>query len=321
MNMSHRKFPFIYLGATIDLGITRAGHCAGLIQSFDNKLNGWYQRSLDHAGRLVLINHVLNTIPNYFLGTNTIPTSICNMLEQKMAHFWWGGGTKHHWTKWEDLCLPKEEGGIGTRRLKTLEVAFSLKLWWKVHHENSIWARFMRAKYWREGSMEAHLIDSSIWKRITRVDDLASSLCDFQDDGTPIWNPEPEGFSLKSAYNHCRATSNVSKAFQFMWDPSQNPKVSIFMWKIYTRSLSTPDNLRKLGFQLPSVCPLCMHANYTIKHCLIDCPKITMVWEHFSRCHGFTHCNTPTRMTQTRETADRCATELVSEFATFSKQF
>ncbi|VFQ73493.1 unnamed protein product [Cuscuta campestris] len=150
MNMSHKKFPFIHLGTPIDLGITRAGHCAGLIQSFDSKLNGWYQRSLDHAGRLVLINHVLNTIPNYFLGTNTIPTSICNMLEQKMAHFWWGGGTKHHWTKWEDLCLPKEEGGIGTRRLKTLEAAFSLKLWWKVHHENSIWARFMRAKYWRE---------------------------------------------------------------------------------------------------------------------------------------------------------------------------
>ncbi|VFQ62237.1 unnamed protein product [Cuscuta campestris] len=40
--------------------------------------------------------------------------------------------------------------------------------------------------------------------------------------------------------------------------------------------------------------------------------------------HGYVGkdgCNTPTRMTQTRETADRCATELVSEFATFSKQF
>ncbi|VFQ79302.1 unnamed protein product [Cuscuta campestris] len=46
-----------------------------------------------------------------------------------------------------------EEGGIGTRNLESLEEAYSLKLWWKFHMDDGIWARLMRAKYWRDGKL------------------------------------------------------------------------------------------------------------------------------------------------------------------------
>ncbi|VFQ64221.1 unnamed protein product [Cuscuta campestris] len=296
LTMPHRKLPFTYLGSPIHSGITRKHHCTSLISSFDKKLNGWYQKNLDQAGRLILINHVLNTIPNYFLAANTVPRSIINLLHQKMAGFWWGcGQKKHHWLKWDSLSLPKEEGGIGTRDFQSLEEAFSLKLWWKYQHNNSLWGRFMRAKYHRRGEMECHLVDSPTWTRITRINVKALNHCHTTEEEAFIWNEDPSGqFTLKSAYEVCRTNSSPSLAFHNIWESPQKSKISIFMWKLLRKCLPIPENLRRLGFALPSVCPFCMNSSLTTKHSLIDCAKIVDIWRHYARCLNFLHTESST---------------------------
>ncbi|VFQ88343.1 unnamed protein product [Cuscuta campestris] len=296
LTMPHRKLPFTYLGSPIHSSITRKHHCTLLISSFDKKLNGWYQKHLDQAGRLILINHVLNTIHNYFLTANTVPKSIINLLHQKMARFWWGcGQKKHHWLKWESLSLPKEEGDIGTRDFQSLEEAFSLKLWWKYEHNNSLWGRFMRAKYHRRGEMECHLVDSPTWTRITRINVKALNHCHTTEEEAFIWNEDPSGqFTLKSAYEVCRTNSSPSLAFHNIWESPQKSKISIFMWKLLRKCLSIPENLRKLGFALPSVCPFCMNSSLTAKHSLIDCAKIVDIWRHYARCLNFLHTESST---------------------------
>ncbi|VFQ83938.1 unnamed protein product [Cuscuta campestris] len=224
--MPHKSFPFTYLGVPIDLGITRKIHCSKLIQSFANKLNGWLQKNLDQAGRLVLIKHVLNILPNYFLAVNTIPKAISHLLEQKMARFWWGGGYRHHWISLEKLCFPKEKGGLGIRDLKSLEDSFSLKLWWKFHQDNVLWARLMRSKYWREGDIWEALTDFPVWKRISRIDEIASNACAVNEDGSMVWSLEANGyFSLKSAFDFCRPSSPpIVASFKYLWMKPQNPK-------------------------------------------------------------------------------------------------
>ncbi|RAL47309.1 hypothetical protein DM860_013274 [Cuscuta australis] len=61
------------------------------------------------------------------------------------------------------------------------------------------------------------------------------------------------------------------------------------MWKLLNGCLLTPENLQKLGFQLPSMCSFCKASSFTIKHTLVDCPEIGIVWRHFSMCFGFPH--------------------------------
>ncbi|VFQ84578.1 unnamed protein product [Cuscuta campestris] len=296
LNMPHRKLPFSYLGSPIHSGITRKQHCTRLISSFEKKLNGWYQKNLDQAGRLILINHVLNTIPNYFLAANTLPKTITNLLHQKMTSFWWGGGKKnHHWLKWETLSLPKKEGGIGTRDFHALEEAFSLKLWWKFHHNNSLWGRFMKAKYQRNGEMECHLVDSPIWTRISRINTKALNHCHITEEESFIWNEDQtRDFTLGSAYEICRPKSNPSFAFQCIWESPKKSKISIFMWKLLRKCLPIPDNLRRLGFSLPSMCPFCRNSSLSAKHCLIDCDKIVDIWRYFAGCLNFLHTESPT---------------------------
>ncbi|VFQ96180.1 unnamed protein product [Cuscuta campestris] len=296
LTMPHRKLPFSYVGSPIHSGITRKHHCTLLISSFDKKLNGWYQKNLDQAGRLILINHVLNIIPNYFLAANTVPKSIINLLHQKMARFWWGcGQKKHHWLKWESLSLPKEEGGIGTRDIQSLEEAFSLKLWWKYPHNNSLWGRFMRAKYHRRGEMECHLVDSPTWTRITRINVKSLNHCHTTEEEAFIWNEDPSGqFTLKSAYEVCKTNSSPSLGFHNIWESPQKSKISIFMWKLLRKCLPIPENLQKLGFALPYVCPFCMNSSLIAKHSLIDCAKIVDIRGHYARCLNFLHTESST---------------------------
>ncbi|KAH6782021.1 hypothetical protein C2S52_001168 [Perilla frutescens var. hirtella] len=52
-----------------------------------------------------------------------------------------------HWISWETICLPISEGGLGIRQFGDLVTAFSWKLWWRFRARDSLWARYMWAKY------------------------------------------------------------------------------------------------------------------------------------------------------------------------------
>ncbi|VFQ66933.1 unnamed protein product [Cuscuta campestris] len=56
------------------------------------------------------------------------------------------GNNKYHWTKWEDVCKPKEEGGLGVRDIRDIQDAYSIKMWWNFRYHNNKWAQFMRQK-------------------------------------------------------------------------------------------------------------------------------------------------------------------------------
>ncbi|VFQ89227.1 unnamed protein product [Cuscuta campestris] len=281
LDMQHKKLPFTYLGISIDKGITRTQHCNQLITAFDRKLGSWQFKQLDQAGRLILINHVLNTLPIFFLGSSTLPKSVQNILKQKMSRFWWK--SKHHWVNWEDICTPKEEGGLGIRDLSSLQDSFSLKLWWNYHSNTSLWAKFMHAKYERDGEMEAHIIDSPVWKRIVEIDEIGVVNTTENEEGILNWEQTSDKlFSLSSAYDICRVSRPTCRYFMYIWGKGQNPKVSIFLWKLFKKALPIPENLERLGFHLPSVCFLCHNGPYTASHCLLEC-------QQFASCATMVH--------------------------------
>ena len=54
-----------------------------------------------------------------------------------------------HWTAWEKLCYPLEEGGLGLRSFEDMSLAFACKLWWRLRKKESIWTEFMHDEYIR----------------------------------------------------------------------------------------------------------------------------------------------------------------------------
>jgi len=45
---------------------------------------------------------------------------------------------------WRDVCVPKEEGGLGLRSLEEANKVSCLKLIWRLLSSNSLWVQWLR---------------------------------------------------------------------------------------------------------------------------------------------------------------------------------
>ena len=84
------------------------------------KLQGWKEKLLSQAGKEVLLKVVIQAIPTFAMSRFRLPVGLCQDIEMLAHRFWWGQRgerRKIHWKKWEVLCKPKEEGGMGFKDL------------------------------------------------------------------------------------------------------------------------------------------------------------------------------------------------------------
>ena len=63
----------------------------------------------------------------------------------------WGGEEgrrKITWVGWEDICLPKEKGGLGVKNIRLFNVALLRKWKWRVYSDhNCLWQQVLCSKY------------------------------------------------------------------------------------------------------------------------------------------------------------------------------
>ena len=67
---------------------------------------------------MILINSVLTSIPIYFLSFFRVPRQVISKITRLQRNFLWGGAADQNkipWIKWEKVCLPKEQGGLGVK--------------------------------------------------------------------------------------------------------------------------------------------------------------------------------------------------------------
>ncbi|XP_019157363.1 PREDICTED: uncharacterized protein LOC109153925 [Ipomoea nil] len=94
----------------------------------------WGNRFLSRGGREVLLKTVLQSIPNYAMNVFLHPNGLSEEIEKIMNFFWWGcerrerGGIR--WSQWKDLCVPKQFGGMGFRRVREMNLAMLGKQGW-----------------------------------------------------------------------------------------------------------------------------------------------------------------------------------------------
>lgn len=77
-------------------------------------------RSLSKAGRTTLIKAVA-TMPLYCMSTFLLPKGWCLEIDRLLKDFWWrfSDQKKRNFTPraWDAICLPKDKGGLGLRRM------------------------------------------------------------------------------------------------------------------------------------------------------------------------------------------------------------
>ena len=170
------SLPLKYLG--VPLISTRLSHCdcQPLIDKLLARIQAWTSRSLSFAGRLQLLNSVLYNIQMYWCSMFIISKYTIAKIEQIFSSFLWSGkvGNAHRAKiRWESVCLPKEEGGLGLRRVKDANDASVMKHIWNLFYRNdSLWVAWVQRLYLRQGSVWSAKIPSNCswsWRKILQL--------------------------------------------------------------------------------------------------------------------------------------------------------
>ncbi|XP_033129360.1 uncharacterized protein LOC117126082 [Brassica rapa] len=105
-----------YLRIPEDISGSKCKLFAFLKEKLLHRVNGWTGRWLSKGGKEVLIKSILLALPTYVMSSFLLPLEICENLASAIAQFWWSSNPPKrgiHWAKWEKMCAPREEGGIG----------------------------------------------------------------------------------------------------------------------------------------------------------------------------------------------------------------
>ncbi|GJY18410.1 hypothetical protein Tco_0389901 [Tanacetum coccineum] len=141
--------PIKYLGVPLISSRLLYKDCKILVEKVHKRIGDWKNKWLSFAGRHQLVISVLSSMHIYWASVFILPMGIINHIEQLMSGFLWcQGDMKRGKAKvlWEDVCLPKQEGGLGIRRLENFNVALMCTHVWKiVTRKESLWVKWIHA--------------------------------------------------------------------------------------------------------------------------------------------------------------------------------
>ena len=134
------NLPIRYFGIPIITTKLRVNDCAALVESVEARIRSWASRFLSFAGRLQLIHSILSNIHIFWSSHLILPKSVLNNVEQKLRAFLWTGAelrTVGAKVSWKEVCLPKQEGGLGVKDLKAWNKALMLRHFWHLIFDES----------------------------------------------------------------------------------------------------------------------------------------------------------------------------------------
>ena len=172
------RFPMKYLGVPLISTRLSQSDCQPLLDKILGIIHSWTSRALSYAGRLQLIGSVLYSIQQYWCSLFVIPKFTIAKIEQAFISFLWSGKTGNsHRAKisWESVSLPKEEGGLGMRRIKDSNDANVMKHIWNLfYRKDSLWVAWVRRRYLRSRSLWCAKIPSICswsWRKLLQLRD------------------------------------------------------------------------------------------------------------------------------------------------------
>ncbi|XP_018474005.2 uncharacterized protein LOC108845266 [Raphanus sativus] len=153
-----------------------------LVEKIRKRIGSWTGRFLSYAGHLQLINSVIRSLTNFWMADFRLPSGCIKEIDRICSAFLWSGpelnGRKAK-ISWSEVCRTKQEGGLGLRPLKEVNLVSVLKLLWRVLSAKSLWVNWIKIYLIRKSSIwmikESTQGGSWMWRKILKCRELAKS--------------------------------------------------------------------------------------------------------------------------------------------------
>eukprot|EP00253_Pinus_taeda_P009559 PITA_09559 len=215
--------PSKYLGAPLMVSTLKHASWRTLLDKLEARLSSWTFRSLNIAGRLILIKSVLQAMPLYLFSILAAPKWVLKAIRNLQRSFLWGStGLNRKWAlvNWKEVCQPKSNGGLGLWDPLQSNNTVGARIWWNLLVKPHIpWAKLWQAKY----------APGSHWDELIRISPSIS--------GSMIWNASKIHCTFIQENSFWEIHSGKSARF---WEDSwqQLPKIaSIFHKPIWKNSM------------------------------------------------------------------------------------
>ncbi|GAU42449.1 hypothetical protein TSUD_247910 [Trifolium subterraneum] len=216
----------------------------------------------------------------FYLSFLKTPVKVWKQIVRLQRNLLWGGAgqdRKIAWVSWENICGPKNRGGLGIRDIRAVNLALLGKWRWRV----------ITGGWKRELSVAEFDLLQDLLHVVTQ-----SPLLEMEDSW--VWTLDPtSSYSVKSAYLAITSVeaapeqnSILTRVWKF-WAPS---KVIVLSWKLLQDRVPIRQNiLRRRVFREASMsfCALCGDFVESVDHLFITCDCISKFWNNIARWLGF----------------------------------
>ncbi|GJS64451.1 putative reverse transcriptase domain, reverse transcriptase zinc-binding domain protein [Tanacetum coccineum] len=321
MPFAEGNLPVKYLGVPLISSRLLNKDCKVLVEKAKNRIEDWKNKSLSFAGRLQLCKSVISSLHVYWASVLIIPKGIIYDIQSLIRGFLWCNGEyKRGKAKvaWDDICLPKCEGGLGLRSLDLFNMALmTTHIWNIVSNKESLWVRWIHTYKLRNRSFWDLPIKDNVswgWLKLLQLRVLVRpffwvKLGNGRDTSvwhdTPILNliPAPNldentvdcirwrdingvfsEFSVSRAWEAFRPHGNEVNWFRIVWFPHSIRRYSFHLWLVMRNSLKTQDKLRQWDVGINTNlnllrCSLCNTQSDSHAHLFFECPYSSKVWK------------------------------------------
>ncbi|XP_074265579.1 uncharacterized protein LOC141588018 [Silene latifolia] len=253
------SMPFRYLWVPVQATRLTKIECNILVEKMVNRIRSLGAKKLSYAGRLVLINSLLNTLHNYWSGIFLIPKCVVKRIEAVCRNYLWDGLADYHRVPsvgWDKVTLPKEEGGLGIKRTALWNIASVAKLVdWLCCKADRLWIRWVnqvhiKGRSWHDYQLPADVAWS--WKNVCKVKDMIKDAY-VEDQSTP----DGVGFTIRRCYKWLRHKAAPQNWAHAIWNSWNVPKHSLITWISMNNGLNTRAKLFSYGYCQEQHCCIC----------------------------------------------------------------
>ncbi|XP_074314111.1 uncharacterized protein LOC141649317 [Silene latifolia] len=207
-----------------------------------SRIRGLGASKLSYAGRVTLINSVLNTLYNYWAQMFVIPQSVIKRIEAICRNYLWDGSPDFHrvpLVAWDKVTASKKDGGLGIKK----------------------------ADIWNLATEYTPPADNTwVWNNICKVrDKLKYGFV----NGS--WDHHPKGYTIRSGYDWLCPEQAAAVWSPVVWNNWNVPKHSMITWLMMHNGMNVKEKLFKIACCNNDLCTMCEVHTETVEHVFSEC--------------------------------------------------